>query len=314
MRAYLEVTALWSETAEVNRDRRWAIDDLIRQAAQETDNVVSLEGSNTTLEGGRVRTTRRLRVRMLSAAASILILTIAGVAGWYSQRGTYSTDIGEQRSLILADGSTVQLNSRSKVRVRLSEHERRVELVRGQALFQVARNPARPFIVVSSDTRVRAVGTQFDVYQKRQGTVVTVVEGKVAVFERMQPTHSALQPPNNGAVTQSGAARQPIYVSAGEQLALTGASPHVAKAVNPAVATAWTQRQLVFESTPLADVAEEFNRYNERQLVIRDPALQEFQIDGVFSSTDPSSLVRFLSARADVKVIETDAAFVIEHR
>jgi transmembrane sensor len=78
--------------------------------------------------------------------------------------------------------------------------------------------------------------------------------------------------------------------------------------------TAWTQRELVFESTPLAQVAQEFNRYNRRQLVIRDSQLNAFEIDGIFSSTDPSSLVRFLRQRPDIKVIETDSEIVVTAR
>ncbi len=82
---------------------------------------------------------------------------------------TYATGIGEQRSIVLADGSTVDLNSRSKIRIRFSSERRGVELIEGQALFKVAKDHARPFVVDSDGTRVRAVGTQFDVYRKRRG-------------------------------------------------------------------------------------------------------------------------------------------------
>ena len=74
---------------------------------------------------------------------------------------------------------------------------------------------------------------------------------------------------------------------------------------NIAIATSWTQRQLEFESASLSEVAEEFNRYNERQLVIEDPTLYDFHISGVFSSSDPGSLVRFLRERPGVQVTET---------
>src|SRR5690606_26847429 len=88
---------------------------------------------------------------------------------------------GEQRTVTLADGSVIELNARSRIKVRYADRERAIDLLQGQALFRVAKDPTKPFIVASGGTYVRAVGTQFDVYKKSVGTVVTVVEGRVAV-------------------------------------------------------------------------------------------------------------------------------------
>jgi transmembrane sensor len=336
MSAYLEVTALWNDSGSVNRDGRWTLDALIDQATREPDNIVAIDGAGHAIATRRTqsasdvpqrgRSSHRLRLWALSAAASILVLAVAGLVQWYIQRDAYSTGIGEQRSLVLLDGSTVQLNARSKLRVRFSDVERRVELIRGQALFQVVRNPSRPFVVDSGATRVRAVGTQFEVYQKSKGTVVTVLEGRVAVFDRgvqgspsSEPRIAPITSAPSTSRQDSVPARDAVYLSAGQQWTVSVATaakggvpgPH---AVNLATAAAWTQRQLVFESTPLAEVAEEFNRYNERQLVLRDRALEEFQIEGVFSSTDPAPLIRFLRARADVEVTETSSAIVLDRK
>ena len=159
-----------------------------------------------------------------------------------------------------------------------------VDLLEGQALFHVAKNPTRPFLVSSATTQVRAVGTEFDVYQKRGGTVVSVVEGRVAVLLRSDA---------------------PIFLAAGEQVLVTTTAMQKADHPNIAIATSWTQRQLEFESASLSEVAEEFNRYNERQLIIEDPTLYDFHISGIFSSSDPASLVRFLRERPGVRVTET---------
>ncbi len=119
---------------------------------------------------------------------------------WQANRyPLYSTDIGERRSITLADGSTVDLNARSKLRIEFSSAERRVELLDGQALFQVAKDKQRPFIVHSGDATVRAVGTQFDVYRKDSGTTITVLEGRVAVYlqrARGDQTNTASEHPS----------------------------------------------------------------------------------------------------------------------
>jgi transmembrane sensor len=257
---------------------------------------------------------------------------------------TIATETGEQRFVSLVDGSTLELNSRSRVRIRFSDRERDVDLIEGQALFHVAKDVARPFIVKSGTTLVRAVGTQFDVYRKVSGTTVTVVEGRVAVLSPMLDAQSDLSPsgsavprqasPSSPSIhtprpvdaqsaasvprpiqrdEQSGAgeavlpnAPNAIYLVAGEQITVGSQSVPRATHADPTVATAWTQHELVFESTPLNDVAQDFNRYNTRQLVVSDPALREFHITGVFSSTDPASLLRFLRAQRGITVEETD--------
>src|SRR4029077_5426176 len=104
--------------------------------------------------------------RPLAIAASILLATAALATYILTSGGVYATALGEQRSLALSDGSTVQLDSLSKIRIRYGEHDRPVVLLQGQALFHVAKDTTRPFIVDIGQTRVRAVGTQFDVYRK----------------------------------------------------------------------------------------------------------------------------------------------------
>lgn len=321
--AYLEIAAIWTEGPSLDPMGKWDAESLVAQSRKDSDIVVTLAGSSSdpvlgesvpptqaltsvgSLPSGRHRVWVRRRL-ILSAAASVAGLAVAGLWAWLAlSTGIYATGVGEQRSIELADGSTVSMNSRSKIRVRYSNGERDVDLLEGQALFHVARDKTRPFLVSAVGTRVRAVGTQFDVYERHEGTTVTVLEGQVAV---LAPSPSSAPPASDAgsAVPRQSADTMlaTILVSAGEQLTVTPKLAQKSDHPNVAAATAWTQRQIIFESATLSEVAEEFNRYNERQLVIEDSALNDFHISGVFSSTDPDSLIRFLRTRSGIKVIE----------
>jgi transmembrane sensor len=203
--------------------------------------------------------------------------------GLLNRPNTYTTGMGELRSVVLEDDSTVELNVHSQVRVRFSRAQRMVELVAGEALFRVKKDAARPFIVLTSGTSVRAVGTQFDVYRKATGITVTVVEGRVAVTE----------------------GKTPILLSAGNQVTV---APRAIPKVIPTDATAvtaWTQRKLIFNETPLREAAAEFNRYNSRQIVIEDASLADYHIRGTFEAGNPDRLLQFLRDRFDTDVRAT---------
>jgi transmembrane sensor len=327
--AYLELSAIWKDGPLLDPQGKFDRDTLIAQAACDRDNVVELSGSRMGSDAPRcdvvapaIQDRPQFRHRRFAAiAASIVILAAAALLYMLSlQAPTYTTAIGEQRSLALMDGSTVELNSRSKIVVRYSLQGRNVELLHGQALFRVAKDASRPFIVKTGATLVRAVGTEFDVYQKRDGTVVTVVEGRVAILTGHALPDPGLLP---SAIDQTRRSNLEfptvpqgqvgnILVAAGEQLTVTPKLIQIAEHPNVATATAWTQRQLVFESASLADVADEFNRYNDRQLIVADPKLETFHVSGVFSSTDPASLIRFLRARPELRVLETESQIRIE--
>jgi transmembrane sensor len=232
--------------------------------------------------------------------AASLLIAVSGTWYWYIHvHNTYSTSVAEQRTLTLEDGSTVELDSGSRIRIAYSGHERRVELLDGQALFRVAQDLRRPFIVHTQATNIQAIGTQFDVYKKDTGTIVTVVEGRVAVIPQ-------------GPVQLEG---DGLLLAAGEQ-ATADAQGTLARTAQPnmAAATAWTQRQLVFKGTSLHQVAAEFNRYNQRHLVVSDPKLAELKITGIFSSTNPAPLIRFLEARPDIVVTQAGNEILVSRK
>lgn len=311
LRAYLEYAAIWNESGALNAAHHLDADALIKLASS-ADNVVHLDREDAGIQptpaaavhqqpAPSTRTARKTSRWAIAASVAFLALGSAAVYLFQARSAnTYATGVGEQRSIRLVDGSTIEINSRSRLRVAFSDAQRTVELLEGQALFDVAKDSSRPFVVRSGDASVRAVGTQFDVYKKSGGTVVTVVEGKVAV---------AAAGSSNG---------QLPTLSAGERLMVapqteTRAAP-IPERVDVAAATAWRQRQLVFDSVPLAQVAEEFNRYSERPLIVEEGAGDVLQLSGVFT-TDPEFLIRYLRERSDVTVYESTAEIrIVRHR
>lgn len=306
--AYLELAAIWDEAPALDAERRWDTDTLIAEALADQSNVTTLITPSTVRPPAAIS-----HARWAAVVAFAAIGLAAFVWVYLFREPLYVTQIGEQRSITLPDGSTMELNSRSKVRVRYSEHERALQLLEGQALFRVAKNPSRPFIVTSDGTRVRAVGTQFDVNKKREGTVVTVVEGRVSVLTdvsdaRVDPVTVNVTESMPQLAAESGAG---ILLAAGEQISVSDHAAEKIRQPDVARAIAWTQKQLVFKAATLAEVAEEFNRYNQRQLIVQDPELYEFHISGVFASSDPGALLQFLRERAGVHVVESDNAIYL---
>jgi transmembrane sensor len=295
IQAYLEVSGVWSELPSSDPEGRFDIASLIARARNEPD-TIPLSPVNPrrppALPAAEPRGWRMLSRRPVMAAAALALLaSITALFLWIDSdtAHSYSTGIGEQRTIQLLDGSTVELNARSRVKIRLTDRRRDVALIEGQALFRVAKDKQRPFVVQAGDAQVRAVGTEFDVYKKQAETVVTVVEGRVETF--------------SGA---DGADAAAIMLSAGEQLTVLPHTVTKPTRADTVAATAWVQKRLIFEETPLKEVAEEFNRYNRRPLTIDDAELQTLKISGVYSSTDPASLINFLRSQNSISVIETE--------
>lgn len=305
VRAYLRISALWESADLLAKGRQVDADELVKRASAE-HNVVALarveSGSDVDVASRASSKSRVVRPRHVAVAACLVLFCAmgAGALFWWHLPPRYVTGPAEQRIVQLSDGSTLRLNAQSRVEIHFSAAQRDIDLIEGQALFSVARDPARPFVVRSNGTQIRAVGTQFDVYRKPRGTTVTVVEGRVAIVGP-SPTLVS-QPSNTGASSQ---ADTPVFVTAGEQAIVTSREPARASRADVAVATAWTRGELVFQATPLRDIVEELNRTSSRHLVIEDATLLNYHISGVFPYADPAGLDGFLKQRFGVVVEET---------
>jgi transmembrane sensor len=210
------------------------------------------------------------------AASAIAVGAVAWLLLGRTSVAEYSTGVGEQHTVALADGSTVFLNTDSDVRVVLSGHLRRIELLRGEALFSVSHDPARPFEVYALQGVTTAVGTQFDVELTRAGAAVSVLEGTVTV---------------GGAVTTTA---PPVAVSAGSGVGYT--QQGAVSELRPAEVNriqGWRSQRIVFNDIALDTALAEYNRYTHTPIVLGNPALGSRHINGVFHIGDEAA---FLSA------------------
>ena len=259
-------------------------------SSDDEDTVVTLPPRSET----RASAPARPSALRWSIAALVACITIAVALLLPGLRGqVMETERGERREVVLADGSVVQIDPETRLRVRFEDRVRRVFLDSGRALFRVARNPNRPFLVEADATTVRAVGTAFGVERRKQAVVVTVVEGKVAIE-------------GTAAFTATQAAEMPdaaIFLTADEQANVpsAGSAAQIRK-VDSSRALAWAEGRLIFEDTPVGEVVEQFNRYNTIQLHVQGEQLARRTISGVFNAANPEAFIDFIQATASVQV------------
>jgi transmembrane sensor len=307
---FLLVSAVWTEFDDFDPDRRFPVRRMLDAA---TRNVQPISPGAQVPEPQAAKPDRR---RWFAAAAVVLIAVLAGVWGVFAlQAGTYVTAIGEQRSFKLEDGSIIHLNTQSRVEVRYSEAERTVRLLAGEAMFGVARDAERPFRVMSGDAIIQALGTEFNVYRRAEGTTVSVVEGVVQVL----PTGEAPPGPVPNAPSPASTLTHgtisfmaPARVEAGEQAQVSAGGEVVTQPVSDiSGAVAWRERRLVFRGDRLEVVAREFNRYNRVQIRIEGEEVRARRLTAVFDADDPRSLVLFLKSDAQLNVVADDRQVVI---
>ncbi|WP_206518648.1 FecR family protein [Stakelama tenebrarum] len=216
----------------------------------------------------------RNRRPVLALAASLLLLLTFGGFWWaFADASGYTTRAGEQKVVTLDDGSRVALNTDSRVDVAFSSGLRHVRLERGEAMFEVAHDADRPFIVDAGNKQVRAIGTEFIVRRNGAEVTVTLIEGRVSVSDIAPRGDTAVPAP-------------PAQLSPGERLTAPAQGQQMIARESIEVATAWRRGQAVFDDTPLAAAASELNRYGGPRLEIADPHVAALPVSGVFATND----------------------------
>lgn len=231
--------------------------------------------------------------RYAMAACAALVATVV-VMLWRDAAGPanldYATRVGEHRRIELPDGSTVELGGASRLEVDYGSQARLLTLIAGEALFKVAKNPQRPFIVNSAGGATQATGTQFNVNQRAGRVTVAVLEGSVQVS---LPGSTPVGIATGSAVTYTGRAIGAPYTVDAEQLA------------------DWRTGHLTFADQPLDAVVADLNRYSSRPIVLQGETLNQVRVTGSVAAQGIEEWVQALNAMAPVAVEVTPIAIIL---
>jgi transmembrane sensor len=222
--------------------------------------------------------------------ASLLFVFMSGGIFLLMRHEAVSTGIGEQRVLVLEDGSRVILNTRTEIRMHYTDAARRIELTQGEALFEVAKRPDWPFYVTAGDRTIRAVGTAFAVRLDANRVAVTLVEGQVTVaptLETKKPVAPVALKPGERAVF---APEKPVQTD----------RPQIEKVL------AWQRREVALTDVSLADAIAEMNRYSREPLVAGIPTTRPIRVRGLFRAGDSMSFARAVAEAYQLEVVEGD--------
>jgi transmembrane sensor len=239
----------------------------------------------------------RSRLRVWYAAAASVVVAILIVAAISQRNPIISTAVGEQRVMTLQDGTRLSLNTNTRVQVKMTRDVRNVTLLSGEALFEVAKRPAWPFVVEAGTRTVTALGTAFVVRKEEQRVAVTLVEGKIAIddLQRERPASAPLATLQPGERMIFAADRKPQRDK-----------PPLDSIV------AWQRGQAVFDNIRLVDAIAEMNRYNGvMPLAVADPAMDDLPVSGIFRLGDSASFARAVAFTYGLEVVEDSTRIVL---
>lgn len=310
---FLTALALFEGAVLADPERPVVAADLLAEASVDVVPIDSARPSAQASDHARPR--RRRWLGAAAAAIAVVSLGVSSLLYWPTSDQPpdlpliVATDLGEQRSVTLDDGSIVYVNTQSRIAARYTDQARTVELLYGEALFDVEHDPARPFRVIAGDTVVEALGTTFNVRFIDEQAEVSVVEGTVAFgkrdaafesIEREAVTVEADRDAGNDSIGRIEDGR--VILSAGQRAGLAGPSPAARVAsTNVEAVTAWTTRKLVFDGDDLTTIAAEFNRYNHHKLTVPAGLAVGERFSGTFAADDPESFVEFLELTTDIE-------------
>ena len=234
------------------------------------------------------------------AACAMLLAAIAGVTAFLTRDPIYVTAPGQLHDVTLPDGTRVSLNTNSRLVVAYAQTERRVSLERGEGVFEVTRDPSRPFVVQAGTEQIRALGTTFVVRKEEHEVAVTLIEGKVEISTRSR--HLAGE-----AAGTSGS----TVLAPGERAVVRSGSRVSFDRPTMAAVTAWQRGEVMFDDVSLEYAASEINRYGNALVVRVRPELAGLRISGVFQTAHPEEFAAAMARLHRLSVRREDAQIVL---
>lgn len=241
-------------------------------------------------------TPRRFSSRRLAFAASIAVVVLSALPAWWAHRhyNVYVSDAGQVRQVALSDGSKMVLNTETRATVQFDDAHREIELARGEGFFQVARDPARPFIVRTGAILVRAIGTVFSVRSSNHRVDVTVSQGLVELVDTSNPDHI---------IRRRLGANEHATVEETHRLEVQRLEEsEVSRRLG------WREGLLDFEGQSLLEAVNEMNRRNHKHIVVDDPQLAARPVVGQFLASDPAGFAATVAVALGAQSVEQDDA------
>ncbi|MHA6205945.1 FecR family protein [Dyella soli] len=299
---YFAVAQMHGDFKSVASRKTDTVEELLERARGE-DAIVAFPGrratNRRTPEPRRGRTWRK--AAGVAAVAASVAMAWLGVDYWRGMHGyvaqSIAADASAVRSVSLADGTLVQLDRNSRIDVHFDGRYRRIEVVRGNALFDVGKDRARPMLVSVGGHVLQDIGTVFGVKRDAGGDTLTVISGRVRVLEAKDASRrdADLAELTGDAVAD---------LTAGQQISFNDAGHGVAQPVQVARATAWLPSEIRVRHETIGNVARRFNAYTSKPLIIDDARIADRRISGIFLANNPEAFAAYLATLPDVRVVE----------
>lgn len=247
---------------------------------------------------------------LLAASVSFFAIFIWLAMPANVEKHSYATLIGQQMDTRFEDGSVIHLNTNSHIETEFSDEKRIIKLIKGEALFEVAHDPDRPFIVYAGDRLVQAIGTKFVVHLASENIQVTVTDGKVKMSKvALNTSLDDIKELNSATIEKDD-----IFIAKGEKvIADSNQAPKLShiEPENIARELSWLDGKLIFDNERLFDVIKQINRYDNIEIVLEDPSLHDIKISGRFDLGDSEALIEAIELSFNIKSHQLESNKII---